>query len=550
MRSLSRLILAVSVVAISGCRDAATPCIGTCGTAVVVGPEPDILFPAATRQDAGTAVSDLVFLKLADMSPSLNTAGDTGFAPGLAASWTRESPTSVRFHLDRRARWHDGRPVTASDVTFTFDVYRDTLVNSGARPLLREISDVTAPDSLTAVFRFGTVYSEQVFDAVNHMRILPRHLLDTIPRKDLATHAFGRQPVGSGPFRFVRWVPGQYVELAADTGFFLGRPGLARVIWQVGADPAAMITQLVAGEADLMPTLGVPENVARVRQAPHLRVIESAPPFYNYIGFNLREAGNRSRPHPLFADRDVRRAISMAVDRAAVVAAVLGPEARVGSGPLAHTLWIYSDSVRALPFDTAEARRLLNARGWTARDGDGVLLRGGRRLEFELLVPVVSQPRRRAAVIVQEQLRRVGIAMRISELDFNLFVSRGPEGRFDAIFGAWSQDPSPRSIEQSWGTAGIGGSNWGGYSSPAFDRLARAAINASDLAVARRYWREAVAQINADAPAIWMYSIRPLAGVHRRFQNAAIRPDLLAALLWTWRVDPDSLLPRDRVIAP
>ena len=550
MRSLSRLILAVSVVAISGCRDAATPCIGTCGTAVVVGPEPDILFPAATRQDAGTAVSDLVFLKLADMSPSLNTAGDTGFAPGLAASWTRESPTSVRFHLDRRARWHDGRPVTASDVTFTFDVYRDTLVNSGARPLLREISDVTAPDSLTAVFRFGTVYSEQVFDAVNHMRILPRHLLDTIPRKDLATHAFGRQPVGSGPFRFVRWVPGQYVELAADTGFFLGRPGLARVIWQVGADPAAMITQLVAGEADLMPTLGVPENVARVRQAPHLRVIESAPPFYNYIGFNLREAGNRSRPHPLFADRDVRRAISMAVDRAAVVAAVLGPEARVGSGPLAHTLWIYSDSVRALPFDTAEARRLLNARGWTARDGDGVLLRGGRRLEFELLVPVVSQPRRRAAVIVQEQLRRVGIAMRISELDFNLFVSRGPEGRFDAIFGAWSQDPSPRSIEQSWGTAGIGGSNWGGYSSPAFDRLARAAINDSDLAVARRYWREAVAQINADAPAIWMYSIRPLAGVHRRFQNAAIRPDLLAALLWTWRVDPDSLLPRDRVIAP
>ena len=550
MRSLSRLILAVSVVAISGCRDAATPCIGTCGTAVVVGPEPDILFPAATRQDAGTAVSDLVFLKLADMSPSLNTAGDTGFAPGLATSWTRESPTSVRFHLDRRARWHDGRPVTASDVTFTFDVYRDTLVNSGARPLLREISDVTAPDSLTAVFRFGTVYSEQVFDAVNHMRILPRHLLDTIPRKDLATHAFGRQPVGSGPFRFVRWVPGQYVELAADTGFFLGRPGLARVIWQVGADPAAMITQLVAGEADLMPTLGVPENVARVRQAPHLRVIESAPPFYNYIGFNLREAGNRSRPHPLFADRDVRRAISMAVDRAAVVAAVLGPEARVGSGPLAHTLWIYSDSVRALPFDTAEARRLLNARGWTARDGDGVLLRGGRRLEFELLVPVVSQPRRRAAVIVQEQLRRVGIAMRISELDFNLFVSRGPEGRFDAIFGAWSQDPSPRSIEQSWGTAGIGGSNWGGYSSPAFDRLARAAINDSDLAVARRYWREAVAQINADAPAIWMYSIRPLAGVHRRFQNAAIRPDLLAALLWTWRVDPDSLLPRDRVIAP
>ncbi|HXV87085.1 MAG TPA: ABC transporter substrate-binding protein, partial [Gemmatimonadales bacterium] len=314
--------------------------------------------------------------------------------------------------------------------------------------------------------------------------------------------------------------------------------------------PASMITQLVAGEADVMPQLGVPENVQRVRQAPHLRVIESAPSFYNYIGFNLRDPRNRARPHPLFADRDLRRALSLAVDRAAVVGAVMGPEARVGVGPLSHALWVYSDSLRALPFDTAEARRLLNARGWTRKDRDGVLIRGSQRLEFELLVPVVSQPRRRAAVIVQEQLRRLGIGMTIAEVDINLFVSRGPEGRFDAVFGAWSQDPSPRSIEQSWATVGIGGSNWGGYSSPAFDSLARAAINAPDLVAARRRWHEAVAQINADAPALWMYSVRPLAGVHHRFRNAAIRPDQLTALLWTWQVPTDSLLPRDRVIVP
>lgn len=543
-------LILLAAAAMLGCREATVPCGETCGTAILVGQEPDALFPPVIQGDAGTSVSDLIFLKLADIGPGLSTAGDSGFVPGIAASWTRENPTTIRFHLDPRARWHDGRPVTARDVAFTFDVYRDTLVNAPARPLLREITGVEASDSLTAVFRFRTRYSEQLFDAVNHMRILPRHLLDSIQRKDLATHAYGRQPVGNGPYRFVRWVPGQYVELAADSTFFLGRPGLARVIWQVGADPAAMVTQLVTGEVDVMPQLGVPENVARVRQAAHLRVMESAPAFYSYIGFNLRYPGDRSRPHGLFADRDVRRAISMAVDRAAVVAAILGPETRVGSGPLAHTLWIYSDSIQALPFDTAEARRLLAARGWTGRDRDGVLMRGQNRLDFELIVPVISQPRRRAAVIIQEQLRRVGIGMSIVEVDFNLFVSRGSEGRFDAVFGSWSQDPSPRSLEQNWGSAGIGGFNYGAYSSPAFDRLVQAAINAADLGAARQRWHEAIAQINQDAPAIWIYSVRPLAGVHRRFQNAVIRPDQLTALLWTWHVNPDSTLPRDRVMAP
>jgi peptide/nickel transport system substrate-binding protein len=546
---LKQLILAASLAVLSGCADAGSACTEACGTAVFMGPEPDALFPPVAQQDAAIAISDLVFQKLADIGPALSTAGDTGFAPGIAASWTRVNPTTIRFTLDARARWHDGRPVTARDVTFTFDVYLDTLVNSPVRPLLAQIAEVTAPESLTVEFRFRSTYAEQLFDAVYHMRILPQHLLDTVARGSLATHAFVRSPVGSGPFRFVRWTPGQYVELAADTGFFQGRPGLARVIWQIGADPAAMVTRLVAGEADVMPQLGVPENVDRVRQAPHLRVMESAPSFYSYIGFNLRYPGDRSRPHPLFSDRDLRRAISMAVDRHAVVKALFGEEARPGNGPLSHAVWIYSDSNQALPFDTAAARRLLHARGWTARDRDGVLTRGSTRLEFELLVPVISQPRRRAAVIIQEQLRRLGIGMSITEVDLNLFVSRGPEGRFDALFGAWSQDPSPRSIEQSWGTAGLGGFNYQGYSSPVFDRLVREAIGAPDLVTARQRWHRAIAHINDDAPAIWVYSIRPLAGVHRRFRNAVIRPDQLTALLWTWSVHPDSTLPRDRVMA-
>jgi peptide/nickel transport system substrate-binding protein len=542
-------ITVLATLLLVSCREAPS-CVGVCGTAVVLGAEPDVLFPPTSQQDAGIAISDMMFLKLADIGPAMNTVGDEGFVPQLAASWDLTNPRAIRFSLDPRARWHDGTPVTTHDVVFTFAVYRDTLVNSPIRPLLEHVADVTAVDSLTVEFRLRRDYPERFFDTVYHVRILPRHVLDTIPRRNLGSHAFGRSPIGNGAFRFVQWVPGQYVELAADSTFFLGRPGLARVIWRVISDPVVGVTQLVAGEADVMPTLGVPENVERVRQAAHLRVVEASPPFYAYVGFNLRYPGDRGRPHPLFSDRDVRRALSMAVDRAAVVQAVLGSEARLAVGPMAHTLWIYSDSLRPLPFDTAEARRLLASRGWTGRDRDGVLLRGANRLEFELIVPTVSQPRRRAAVVLQEQLRRAGVGMHIVEVDFNLFNERASTGRFDAMFGAWSQDPSARVIEQSWGSAGLGAFNYGSYSSPPFDRLVRQATDARDPATARRLWHDAVRQINEDAPAIWIYSIRPLAGVHRRFQNVMFRADQWAPLLWTWRVPPDSTLPRDRLIAP
>lgn len=521
-----------------------------CGTAVIVGADADVLFPPTMQGDVANAIVDLVFLKLADIGPNLNTLGDAGFEPRLARSWSFPDSVTIRFELDPRARWQDGRPVTAADVEFTFEIYRDPLVNSPQRPLLDRIASVRAVDSLSVVFRFDRFYPEQFFDAVHHMRILPRHWLDTIPRRELASHPFARNPVGSGPYRLIRWNRGQAIELAADSAFFLGRPGLRRIIWQVVPDPGVGVTRLVAGEADVLNLIGTPENLARVRQAPHLRTVGYQSNQYAYIGFNFRDPARPGAPHPLFADRELRRALSLAVDRAAVVQSVLGELGTVIEGPLTPLMWIWSDTLKALPFDSSAARRLLERLGWEDRDGDGVRERAGRRLAFELLVPTTSQLRRRASVIVQEQLRRLGVAMSINELDWSTFLSRAAAGRFDAIFGAWALDPSPRQLRQYWGSAGIGGFNYQKYHNPEFDRLVEAAAATADPEASVALWHRAIGVINQDAPAIWIYAPRPMAAVHRRFENVTIRADQWAATLWTWRVRPDQLLPRDRIAVP
>ncbi len=516
-----------------------------CGTAVVVSAaEADVLLPMVTTQDVGISISDFIFLKLADIGPDMNLVDPATFEPELASSWTAEDPRTLVFTLHPDARWHDGTPVTADDVVFTFDVYRDTLVGSRAIPRLLQIASVTARDSRTVAFRFRRRYAEMFFDAVYHMRILPRHLLDTVPRAELAAHPFGRNPVGSGPYRFVRWNAGQSIELAGDSAFFLGRPGIRRVIWRFSADPGTAAAQFLAREADVVNFL--PSEAQRQVQAEEdLRAIPWTPStFYSYVQFNLRDPENTNRPHRLFADHAMREAVALAVNREEMVRAVWGEDGLVAKGPVAPAFYIWDEDYVQVPFDTARARAQLAELGWRDTDGDGLLDRAGEPLEFDLVFPTSSTLRRRQAEIMQEQLRRVGISMTLAGLDYGAFVERGTVHRFDTFFGSYGGDFSPSTIAEVWTTGA--GNNYGSYSNRAFDRAAERALDAADMATARANWVQAVNILNQDVPAVWTSASGPSAGVHARFENVSIRTDNFVATLWQWYVPASKLIDRDR----
>ncbi|UCF40435.1 MAG: hypothetical protein JSW43_11990 [Gemmatimonadota bacterium] len=545
-RTAARIGVGVLILAVTAsCAPEAT-CPGDwCGTAVVVSAaEADVLLPVASTMDIGIALGDFLFLRLADIGPDLNLVDPATFVPQLAQSWSMEDPRTIVFTLHPDARWHDGTPVTAGDVVFTFDVYRDTLVGSAAMPRLLSIDAVEARDPHTVAFRFRRQYAEMFFDAVYHMRILPQHLLDTVPRAALGAHPFGRQPIGSGPYRFVRWNAGQSIELAGDSTFFLGRPGIPRIIWRFSADVGTAAAQFLAGEADVVNYLP-PEMLPRVEEDDDLRAVPWTPStFYSYLQFNFRDPEDPERPHPLFGSRAVREAIAMAVNRPEVVRAVYGEQGIVAKGPIAPAHYIWDEQYDQVPFDTARARAQLAAAGWRDRDGDGVLDRDGAPLEFDIVFPTSSAARRRQAEIIQEQLRRVGITMNLSGLDFGAYAERGRAHRFDIYFGSYGGDFSPSTIPEVWTTGAL--NNYGSYSNPAFDRVVRQALDAPDVATARARWVEAVNLLNRDVPAVWTTASPPSAGVHARFENASIRSDNFVATLPQWYVPASRLIDRDR----
>lgn len=298
----------------------------------------DGLFPPTSTTLQGFFALHQLFDRLAEPDSTLNIVGDAHYRPRLATRWEwAPDSLSIAFHLDPRARWHDGAPVTARDVRSTLRIYRDSAVGGPAISLLRNIDSVSVRDSLTAVIWFKHRSSQQFFDATYQMRVLPSHLLDSIAPSALRTSAFAHAPIGSGPYRFKKRTPGVSVEFVADSTYYLGRPSFRRVILLVTRDRAAALARVRAGEADFLEAAS-PAEIAQVVHDSALKAIEWPSLEHGAIYFNLRDPIVHEKSHPVLGDVRVRRAIGLALDREALVRNVFDSLAHVARGPVAGVL--------------------------------------------------------------------------------------------------------------------------------------------------------------------------------------------------------------------
>ena len=210
MRSLSALrILACVALAVSACSErGSTGASGDAGGTVVFaigGQEPTPLLPPLAADVISRIVTDNVFDRLAEIGPELNTLGDRGFQPRLARSWTwAKDSLSIAFSLDPRARWHDGQPVRASDVKFSFDVSKDPKTATQVTASIANVDSVNVRDSATVVIWYHRRTPEQFYDFVYQVPILPEHVLNNVARDQLGTSDVVRRPIGTGRFRFGR----------------------------------------------------------------------------------------------------------------------------------------------------------------------------------------------------------------------------------------------------------------------------------------------------------------------------------------------------------
>jgi peptide/nickel transport system substrate-binding protein len=449
---------------------------------------------------------------------------DSGYRPvPRLASWTwSEDRTLLTFDVRRDVRWHDGVLTTADDVVWTLTTAQDPAV---AYPRARDLASVERIERVDS-FRVRLHFRgrQPVFpDVLTDLPILPAHVLGDARPAQLRLHPFNTSPVGNGPFAFREYRPNQrwVFERVREFPAALGRPVLQRLVIVVVDEATTKLAALTSGELDFA---GIsPAHAEFVREDSRLRVVDYPVQFAVALAWNLRR--------PPLDDARLRRALTMAVDRQTLVDAYLFGFGTVADGPVspAHPWHVASNPIT---YDPEEAARQLDALGWV-RGPDGVRARNGERLAFDLLMVSGDNAMEQ---MIQAQLARVGVAIRIRQLELASFLSlvQSSERDFDVLVTGVPGDWSLGHVAAMYGGTAPGPLAYPGYHSDAFDSTLVATRSATTRTALEEAWRHAQRILLEDHPTTWLYHARGVQGINRRVGNVSLdlRGELATVALW------------------
>ena len=483
----------------------------------------------STDQNANDLMYSLLYTPLVGFDSTFSVR------PRLARSWELTDST-VTFRLREDVRWHDGERVDARDVAFTFRLIRDPATASPLKPAYLDAVDsaeVLGPHRIR--FRFSTVHARPLQDF--YWPPVPEHVLGEVPPSELRQHPFGREPVGSGPYRLTAWQPGEELRFRRVDAFpeeLGGVPAIGEVVYRILPERTTRLRELTGGGVHVDGPLA-PADAGRVRDAEGLRLEAFPWRMFTYIGWNTRD--------PRFAEARVRRALTMALDRPGLLEAALYGYGQVAATPIPP--WHPSaPDVDPLPHDPDSARALLDAAGWRDGDGDGVRERDGVEMRFELLTGQANPVHADLVQMIQAQLSEVGVVAEPRTLEWQTVLSRHRRREFQAVLTNWVLDSfrvDPRPLFHSSQVEVEGSANRSSYADPTADSLMEAGVRATDAGRASRIWGEFSRVLQEDQPFTFLFWNQELAGVSRRLEGVRMdaRGELRTLPRWRWRSHTD-----------
>jgi peptide/nickel transport system substrate-binding protein len=437
----------------------------------------------------------------------------------LARSYEFFGPdsASLRYRMRSDAKWSDGKPITAHDAKWTLETTGNPKVASARQDYTRQIRAMEVEDDTTFVIHFKRRYPEMFFHS-NGVGVVPRHVYEGSDLAQIRSHRAVTEPAGgnlvvSGPYMISEWQRGQRLVLVPNPQY-QPQPMIQQVVFLTIPEETTRMIELQTGKVDVMPQLPF-DKLALVKQSsPNIRLETRKRRFYDYIAYN-------PRAHPAFADRDVRRALGLAIDVNALLRALNVAEyAEPAGGPYAPIFKLLYDKQAHAPlgFDTVKANQLFDSKGWR-RGPDGIRVRDGRKLSFTLTTNAGNQRRADVAQMVQQQWRRVGVDARIQTIETNTFYDRMGKRTFEASIAGWGVGLSADIID-TW--KGPGPFNSTSFNNAEVYRLFDQAEAQPTEETAAPYWRQAASLVVAEQPYTWLYYLDEVVGVRDRVKNTRI----------------------------
>lgn len=467
------------------------------------------LLPLLASDGASGEIAQWIFNGLTKYDKNLKITGE------LAESW-EVSPDGLQiiFHLRKGVRWHDGAEFTAEDVLFTYNTAVDPKIPTPYSSNYGPVRNVEALDKYTV----RVLYHEPFAPALESwgMGILPKHILEN---KDITTEYYSRNPIGTGPYRLREWVTGQKIVLEANESYYEGRPGIDKFIARVIPDTATMFLELKFGGIDFM-GITPPQYKLQANKKIFNQYFNKFryPAFgYTYLGYNLLD--------PKFSDRRVRQAITHAINKKDIIAGVLLGYGTPCTGPFPPESWAYNPKVKDLSFDPDLSIKLLEEAGWKAGKS-GLVEKDGKPFEFTVITNQGNEARLKAAQIIRENLKKIGISMNIKVLEWQAMLHEFiDKKRFEAIIMGWglSRDPDMYDIWHSSKTK-EGEFNFISYRNDEVDRLLLEGRRTFDHERRTGIYHRIHEILAEDQPYTFLYVPDALPVLHKRFKGVEKAP--------------------------
>jgi peptide/nickel transport system substrate-binding protein len=496
---------------------------------------PNTLNPILSTQEVEVTPEALV------MDPLIATEPDGRLVPILAQTVpTLENGgigrdgVTITYHLRHGVKWQDGAPFTSHDVAFTVSALNNPKTLVGSRHGYDQIARVDTPDPYTAVFRLKHPFAPAVNTFFAHSDapyfVLPAHLLEREP--NLNHVAFNEHPIGTGPFKLVRWYRGDRIEYAANDDYFLGKPKLRTISLRIIPDENTAVNQLRAHEVDWI-ALGTPRMYTQLKTIPGVEV--------RLVPFNGNDAIQFNVQRAPVDDARVRRAIGLAIDKPRLTHEVTFDTTVPAQEDLPPLLWAYDPRAGTSRRDLPGAKALLEAAGWHAGP-DGVRLRQGRRFTMGLAFRSDSITDRNRGVQIASMLREAGIEVELK--GYTTALLYGPpgtgvmaSGRFDAALQTWYAGTDPdNSTQLLCREVRPKGFNWSAYCNAELDAAENDALTHYDRPTRKRAYARIEQLLARDAPSVYLWWPRQIEAVNAQFRN--FRPNGMVETwnAWEWSI--------------
>jgi peptide/nickel transport system substrate-binding protein len=465
---------------------------------VVIESSPANLDPRIGKDAQSERIGELIFDSLVRKDEHFN------ITPGLAERWETPDPQTYIFHLHHGIRFHDGRPLTARDVKWTLDTMRNGSLATVKGAAYKLVDRVETPDDFTVTLHLSEPYAPLLWN-------LTGGAFGVVPYG--SDKNFSRAPIGSGPFRFVRLSPDSEVELVRNDDYWGEHAGIARLLFKIVPDATTRVLELRKGSADIAVTSLSPDIVETLRRDSRLTIQEQPGSSLQYLAFNLRD--------PILKDVRVRQALAYAIDRKPVLHYLFHDQARLADSILPPEHWAYNGDVAHYSYDPEKANAVLDAAGYT-RGADGV------RFHLTMKTSNTDETTRLLAVVLQQQLRRVGIALDIRSYEFATFFADVMKGQFQLYTLRWvgysNQDPDI--LEDVFHSASFPPKrdNRGFYANPMVDRLIDAGRRSTNQQQRKQIYAQVQRILAEDLPYIDLWYFDSVVVHSPRVRNLHVGP--------------------------